>query len=143
MNHNLTIIQYNCGYTNSQASRLLFDSFTAPQVLAIQEPAYSRLTKSTYCPKPYELAYEAGPETRVCFMIKRDVGIAQWRRRQYGPNVAALELDTSQGKLTILNVYNPGARGPRLQEWPQIDAALREAAGEVLLLGDFNLHHLA
>ena len=95
MNHKLTIVQYNCGHTNSRASRPLFDSFTQPQVLAIQEPAYNRLTKSTYCPKPYELAYEALPETRVCFMVRRDVGAAQWKRRQYGPNVATLEIDTA------------------------------------------------
>jgi hypothetical protein len=112
MNHKLTIVQYNCGHTNSRASRPLFDSFTQPQVLAIQEPAYNRLTKSTYCPKPYELAYEALPETRVCFMVRRDVGAAQWKRRQYGPNVATLEIDTARGKLTILNVYNPRSKGP-------------------------------
>ena len=141
MNHKLTIIQYNCGHTNAKASRPLFDSLTVPHVLAIQEPAYNRLTKSTYCPKPYELAYEAYPEIRVCFMIRRDVGVAQWRRRQYGPNVATLELDTSQGKVTILNVYNPRTGGPRLREWPRINTALEEAQGEILIVGDFNTHH--
>jgi endonuclease/exonuclease/phosphatase family metal-dependent hydrolase len=143
MNRNLTIIQYNCGHTNSQASRPLFDSLTEPQILVIQEPAYNRLTKSTYYPKLYELAYDARPETRVCFIIRRDVGVSQWKRRQYGPNVAALEINTAQGKLTILNTYNPRARGPRLQEWPQISKALKEASGEILLLGDFNAHHPA
>ena len=141
MSNNLTIIQYNCGHTNAKASRALLDSFTAPQVLAIQEPAYNRYTKSTYCPKPYELAYEALPGTRVCFMIRRDVGVAQWSRRQYGPNVAALELDTKMGKLTVVNVYNPISHGPRIGEWPQIDKAIEEAQGEILLLGDFNTHH--
>ena len=143
MNSKLTIIQYNCGHTNAQASRALFDSFSQPQILAIQEPTYNRWTKSTYCLKLYELAYEARPETRVCFMIKRDVGATQWRRRQYGPNVAALELDTDQGKLTVINVYNPRAGGLRIQEWPAIETALEEAQGEVLLIGDFNAHHLA
>ena len=76
-------------------------------------------------------------------MIRRDVGVSQWKRRQYGPNVAALEIETAQGKLTILNVYNPRSRGPRLQEWPQIYRALEEASEEILLLGDFNVYHLA
>ena len=76
-------------------------------------------------------------------MIRRDVGVAQWRRRQYGPNVAALEIDTAQGKLTVINVYNPRSTGPRLQEWPRIDRALGEAVREVILLGDFNSHHSA
>lgn len=70
MSYKLTIVQYNCGHSNAAASRALFDSFTSPLVLAIQEPAYNRYTKSTYCPKPYQLAYEALPETRVCFMIR-------------------------------------------------------------------------
>jgi hypothetical protein len=118
MNHKLTIIQYNYGHTNAKISRPLFNSFTAPYVLAIQEPVYNRLIKSTYCLKPYELLYEAHPEIRVCFMIRRDVGVAQWRRTQYGLNVTTLKLDTSQGKVTILNVYNPGAGGPRIREWP-------------------------
>jgi len=76
-------------------------------------------------------------------MIKRDVGNAQWRRRQYGPNVAALELDIDQGKLTIINVYNPRTSSPRLQEWPSIATALEEARGEILVIGDFNSHHPA
>jgi len=74
-------------------------------------------------------------------MIRRDVGAAQWRRKQYGPNVAALELTTKRGKLSIINVYNPKIRSPRLGEWPRIAEALGEAQGEVLLLGDFNTHH--
>jgi hypothetical protein len=112
-------------------------------VVAVQEPVYNRITKSTYCPKPYELAYEALPETRVCFIVRRDVGAAQWRRKQYGLNVAALELTTLRGKITIVNVYNPRGGGPRLREWDRIAEALQKAEGEVLLLGDFNSHHQA
>jgi hypothetical protein len=116
MNRKLTIIQYNCGHINARASRALFDSFEHPQVLAIQEPGFNQYTNSTYCPKPYELAYDAKPSTRVCFIIRRDVGAAQWRRKQYGPNVTTLELTTERGKLTIINVYNPKIGGPRLGE---------------------------
>jgi len=110
-------------------------------VLAIQEPQFNRFTLSTYCPKPYELAYEATPETRVCFMIKRDVGAAQWRRKQYGPNVASLTLLTNPDALTIINVYNPRERGPRIKEWARLQLALKEAEGEILIVGDFNTHH--
>jgi hypothetical protein len=55
--------------------------------------------------------------------------------------VAVLEINTTQGKLTILNIYNPRSRDPRLQEWPQIQRALEETSEEILLLGDFNAHH--
>ena len=143
MSYNLSIVQYNCGNSNAQASRALFDSLSYPQVLAIQEPFFNRHTKSTYCPKPYELAYEACPETRVCFMIRRDVGAARWRRTQYGPNTASLQLVTGRGKITIINVYNPRSAGPRIREWRHITTALNDAEGETLLVGDFNVHHPA
>jgi hypothetical protein len=77
MNHKLSIVQYNCGHANGQATRALFDSFEEPLILAIQEPGYSKRTGSTYCPKPYQLAYEARPETRAYFMIRRDVPASQ------------------------------------------------------------------
>ena len=85
-------------------------------VIAIQEPGYNRWTRSTYCLKPYELAYEALLETRVCFMINRQVGAAHWRRTQYSPNVASLTLDTTLGKITIVNVYNLRDTGSRVKE---------------------------
>jgi hypothetical protein len=88
--------------------------------VAVQEPGYNRWTKSTYCLKPYELAYEARPDTRVCFIVKRDLGAACWRRQQYGLNVASLELDTKLGKLIIINVYNPRDTGPRIKEWARV-----------------------
>jgi hypothetical protein len=116
MNNQLTVIQYNCGHSNAHVSRALFNSFSHPQVLTIQEPQFNQFTLSTYCLKLYELAYEATLETRVYFMIKRDVGAAQWRRKQYGPNVASLTLLTNPDALTIINVYNPRERGPRIKE---------------------------
>lgn len=115
MNCKTGIIQYNCGHTNARSSRPFFDSLSQPLIVAVQEPGYNRWTRSTYCPKPYELAYEALPETRVCFMIRRDLGPARWRRTQYGPYVASLTLDTEQGKLTFVNVYNPKDTGPRIK----------------------------
>jgi hypothetical protein len=139
----LQIVQYNCGHTNAQASRALFDSFQHPMVLAIQEPGYNRYTKSTYCPKPYQLAYDARPETRVCFMIRRDAPVSHWYRTQYGPNVAALSIKLLEREITIINVYNPRGDAPTVQEWPRITQAAREAQGSIILLGDFNTHHSA
>ncbi len=141
MTGKLSIIQYNCGNSNSKSSRPFFDSLTQPHVLAIQEPRYNKYTKSTYCPRPYQLAYEPRSETRVCFMIRRDINASQWKRRQYGSNTAVLELVIGNDKLSIINVYNPRTGGPRIREWQQIKRALREAEGEILLLGDFNVHH--
>jgi endonuclease/exonuclease/phosphatase family metal-dependent hydrolase len=52
-------------------------------------------------------------------------------------------LETSSRQVTIINVYNPRSGGPRIQEWPRVAQALEEAKGEILLLGDFNVHHPA
>ena len=57
-------------------------------------------------------------------MVRRNVGAAQWRRKQYRPNVASLELDTKRGKISIINVYNPRAGGPQLYEWLRIEAVV-------------------
>ena len=141
MSRKTTIIQYNCGNSNGRASRALFDSFEAPLILAIQEPLYNRHTKLTYCPAKYQLAYDAKPETRVCFMVRRDAGEEHWRRTQYSPNVAALSIQIGSEGVTVINVYNPRTRGPRIQEWPAISKALQESSGEVILLGDFNQDH--
>ena len=100
------LIQYNCGHSNGKASRALFDSFEAPIVIALQEPAYNPLSRSTYCPAKYQLAYDAKPETRVCFMIRRDVGESRWSRKQFGPNVATLTLRLAEEIISIINVYN-------------------------------------
>ena len=58
-------------------------------------------------------------------MVKRDLGVARWRRNQYGPNVASLEIDTELGKLTIVNVYNPRGTSPRVMEWRKIQEAIQ------------------
>jgi hypothetical protein len=141
MSKDLKIIQFNCGNSNGKATRAFFDSVEHAPILAIQEPGYSPYTKSTYCPRPYELAYEALPATKVCFMVRRDIGDAQWRRTQYGPNVAVLELTLPGRNLSIVNVYNPRGSGPRITEWQNLNTALEEIRGELILLGDFNAHH--
>ena len=45
--------------------------------------------------------------------------------------------------MTIINVYNPRGNGQRINAWTALETALGEAVGEVILLGDFNAHHLA
>jgi hypothetical protein len=55
--------------------------------------------------------------------------------------VAALQIQTNIGTITVINAYNPRGGGPRLREWTNIKKALHDAEGEILLLGDFNAHH--
>ena len=110
-------------------------------LLAVQEPAFSELTSSTYCPRGFKLVYEANPATRVCFMVSDQLGTDQWMSRSYGPNVASITIRTTEGPLSVVNVYNPRGNGPRIQTWGQIATALDGIEGEVILLGDFNAHH--
>ena len=116
MNSKLTIIQHNYGNFNAKATRPFYDSLTQSQVIAVQESAYNRITKFTYCPKPYELTYKALSETRIYFIIKRDINAAQWKRKKYGLNVTALKLITLRKKIIIINVYNSRNGGSRLRE---------------------------
>jgi endonuclease/exonuclease/phosphatase family metal-dependent hydrolase len=45
--------------------------------------------------------------------------------------------------INIISVYNRRDSGPRIRTWSTLQQALQEAGGEVLLLGDFNVHHPA
>jgi len=141
----LTILQYNCGNANHRKVQPWFDavSQTTHQVLAIQEPGYNKLSQSTYCPKGFILLYKALPTTRVCFIVSREVNAAYWSYKQYSLYVAALQLILRKTTVSIINIYNPRGSRPRINAWGALETALGEAAGEVILLGDFNAHHPA
>src|SRR5437868_2550624 len=131
-----TVIQYNCGNANQGAVRPFFDAASQAkhQVLAIQEPGHNKHTKSTYCPKGYVLSYEALLTTKVCFMVSRDIDVAHWRCRQYGPYIASLWIELDGLEITIINAYNPRGNGPRIQIWQDLVRSIQEANGEILLL---------
>jgi endonuclease/exonuclease/phosphatase family metal-dependent hydrolase len=74
-------------------------------------------------------------------MVRRDIRESQWKRKQYGPNVAALDITLQDRRITIINVYNPRSNGPRIKEWEKIAQALQDTREEIILLGDFNTHH--
>lgn len=143
----ITIIQYNCGNSNHKATRPFFEAISpkSHQVIAVQEPAYNWQTGATFCPKGYTLSYESHPTTKVGFMVSREISAAHWSRKQYGPHIATLYLQTSEVEISIVNTYNPIGlgQGQRLIVWEQLETALRETRGEVLLIGDFNAHHPA
>src|SRR5215472_3817532 len=121
----VSIIQFNCGQANYSASRLIFDALepALKTLIAIQEPAFNKLTNTTYCPRGYRLIYEANPATRVCFMVSEALGVGHWRHQSYGPHAIKLELQVEEGPLSIINVYNPRDQGPRIRTWTQIEQA--------------------
>jgi hypothetical protein len=122
MDGTISIMQYNCGQANYRATRPLLDAVSPAThaVLAIQEPAYSKRTCTTYCPAGYNLAYEACPETRVRFMVSKQIHVSNWSHQARGPYVATLCVQTSRGPLHIVNVYNPRGNGPRIRVWDSV-----------------------
>ena len=140
-----SVIQYNCGNANRGACRPFFDSVSPAehQVLAIQEPSYNRFTKSTYCPRNFILTYNAAPTTKVCFMVSRSIDAGHWKRQQFGPCVATLWIRLEGREVTIINVYKPQGETFNGQALSAVREALELAKGEVMLLGDFNMHHPA
>ncbi|KAF4445688.1 hypothetical protein F53441_10594 [Fusarium austroafricanum] len=78
---------------------------------------------------------------RVCFYVHKSIPTTSWRAMiDPGVNkglVATLELLTANGILTIHNIYN---RNNTL-ELPALFGRVDESHGDVILLGDFNLHH--
>jgi len=151
----LIVLQYNCGNSNQKATRPFFDAATPAEhhVIAVQEPGYNSASKTTYCPKGYARAYQADPTTKTCFFVSKQINEAHWLHEQFGPYVAVLHLETRLEiassdepnlRMTIVNVYNPRADHRRTAvAWPDISKALETTQGEVMLLGDFNLHHPA
>jgi hypothetical protein len=139
----IRIIQYNCGNANHKAVRPFFDA-AAParhQILAVQEPAYTPHNRATYCPKGYYLASTNTPLTKVCFMISNTIPTQEWRFQTYSDFVATLALRIGDAETTIINIYNPRDNRARIRIWPQIQEAINNAQGEIILLGDFNMHH--
>lgn len=144
MSNNLDIIQYNCGNSNYKATRTFFDAIPRTiQIIALQEPYYSNGTKTTYCPRAFNLSYERKSSTKTAFLINKKIQISSWSRTQLGPEVASLQVQLQSGPLTIINVYNQRKTDGTIPILGRLRKAIQEAMGEVIVLGDFNIHHSA
>ena len=74
-------------------------------------------------------------------MVSRSINAGYWRRQQFRPCVATLWLQLEGLETTIINVYKPQGEGFNGQALSAIKKALELAKGEIILLGDFNMHH--
>lgn len=139
----IAILQFNCGGANYGISRPIFDAMSPDthSILAVQEPAFNNRTRTTYCPRGYQLAYNPDPTSKVCFLIGDQIHTSHWSHKVYSPYVASLRIQTAGGPLELINVYNPRDNGPRVRTWNTIAQAIEAASGEIILLGDFNAHH--
>lgn len=143
---NLNIVQFNCGKSNGKKSRALFDSLSGDEfpILAIQEPGLYGSPGHTYVPRNYGLARPVGEGRRVAFMVYKGLAATEWAIWDTTDYVERLRVQTSNGPLNVINVYNPpgATTQQRPEKWEDVRRAV-EGAGEeeILVLGDFNCHH--
>lgn len=116
-------------------------------VIAIQEPPLSNLnlaigiTSKWYSVYPTDHLCDKQPKTRSLLLVNKKISTNAWKNIPIkSPDVTAIELATSRGRLQIINVYNDGAHGKTLDLLDDhLDALPRHV--NVILLGDFNRHH--
>jgi exonuclease III len=146
----LTIIQWNCGNSNFKQGRLLFDRLDPKRhhIIALQEPFILKDTQRTYIPPGYHLAVSKNPSTCMAFLVSQEIHIQVWHFEETSPNQASLILHTAEFPIWILNIYNPQPATPHSHTptaLPEVQNTLRRllstSENQVILLGDFNLHH--
>jgi ribonuclease HI len=116
-------------------------------ILAIQEPPISHLNLAVGITSKWRSVYPSDylsanqPRSRSILLINSNISTNAWKNVYIGsPDVTAIELSTSQGRIQILNVYNDGAHNKTLEILDQhLDSLARDI--NVILLGDFNRHH--
>jgi hypothetical protein len=141
----LRILQYNVQKSRDVVLASLFQDARVLEydILAIQEPWRNPFIATSYHPLKthYQLTYMNDTSTRVCFYINKRIDPSTWRVSFISTDIITLKITnhTLYNKLCIFNVYNEVATNTL--------SKLREAIGELdsanelLVLGDFNLHH--
>ncbi len=146
----LTILQYNRRNSRKEVMIPLFESEHIEEVdiIALQEPWRNPWKNTTYHPLKslFELVYEDGKNTRVCFYINKSIALASRSFTHHSPDVCSLHLRTLDGRtIHIHNVYNPCHSNVEDEDLSTIPTLLRaiekHPIGEHISLGDYNLHH--
>lgn len=144
-NQELRILQYNV-----QKSRdiVLASLFQNPRVLeydilAVQEPWRNPFIATTYHPLKthFQLTYLDDPTTRVCLYINKRIDPGTWSVSHISKDIISVTIRNphSNGHLHIFNVYNELST-----DTLSILADTMAARGpdeDMIVLGDFNLHH--
>jgi len=141
----LNILQYNVQKSRDVVLASLFQDrwISEYDVLAIQEPWRNPVIATSYHPLKthFHLTYFDDKETRVCFYINKRVDASTWNVSFITKDVILLEIihPTLHHKLAIINVYNE-LRTNTLLDLRQTLATMA-TDHEIIVLGDFNLHH--
>lgn len=141
----LRILQYNV-----QKSRdvVLASLFRNPRVLeydilAIQEPWRNTFINTTYHPLKthFQLTYLDDVDTRTCFYINKRIDPSTWSVLYISKDITRLTINNHSARknIHIFNVYNEVGTGTL----PILAGAMTQldSLNEVIVLGDFNLHH--
>jgi ribonuclease HI len=140
----LRILQYNVQKSREVVLANLFQDqrVTEYDILAIQEPWRNPFINTTYNPlkEHFQLTYLDDAATRTCFYVNKRIDPSTWNITFNTKDITTLAINSRyNNKLHVVNVYNETATST-LQ-------GLRETIGkldprdEIVLLGDFNLHH--
>lgn len=152
MNHTptMSILQYNVRKSKDMVmASLLRDPKTHEyDILAIQEPWRNPFMATTHHPANdvFDLYCPGGTKdrpARVCFFVNRRIGRNQIQFREHTRDLCSITLTLERNrKLSIYNAYNPPRYTAQQSVLPHIRASLdKHNDGELILLGDFNLHH--
>ena len=141
----MNILQYNVQKSRDVVLASLFrDPDTANyDVLVIQEPWRNPYIATSYHPlkDTFYLAYPDDKAARVCFYINRRIDPSTWTISYSTKDIMILQIDNISfgNKVHIVNVYNEVGTHTLTKLRDAIDRL--DQQDEVLMLGDFNLHH--
>jgi hypothetical protein len=114
-------------------------------IIAIQDPHQYKNKFATCCPSasPFWPVYPADKHARVCFMVNKRLDLTAWTTDFSGDFLATLQLETKGSYIQIVNCYAlPQNSLPSLDASPIYQVPdLLARRNEIVLLGDFNLHH--
>jgi hypothetical protein len=141
----LHILHYNVWKSKDVVLASLFQDrwIREYDVLAIQEPWRNPFIPTSYHPlkTDFQLAYLEHKATRVCFYINKRIDPSTWNTTHLTKDITMLEISnpTLGNKLRIINVYNEIGTNTLADLRDAVHATNPE--DELLVVGDFNLHH--
>ncbi|CAG9950816.1 unnamed protein product [Clonostachys rosea f. rosea IK726] len=141
----LRILQYNVQKSRDVVLASLFKDSRVREydILAIQEPWRNPFITTTYHPlkTDFQLSYFNDAATRVCLYINKRIDPSTWSVSHISKDITHLNLrnPTSNETIHILNVYNE--QGSHTLSILAETLSELDPSNEIIVLGDFNLHH--
>lgn len=141
----LRILQYNVQKSRDVVLASLFKNrcVTEYDIVAIQEPWRNHFINTSYHPLKthFHLMYFDNPSTRVCFYINKRIDPCTWCVSYTSADIISLTIQSpnSSQPIQVWNVYNEV--GTDTLSLLASALSKQDRNIEVILLGDFNLHH--